>query len=124
MSVTTATTQEAKRGDNTKVVEEIEKDLPVQLEPHVTGEGEQLPGMPREYSGWDVYNNEAKKVDTELVNDWTSSLNSLLLFVSISNPRSVSTSLTTYRLPSLPLFSQRSSSKARAYWNRIQPKQC
>jgi len=37
----------------------------------------------REYSGWDVYNNEAKKVDTELVNDWRDSLNSLLLFVSV-----------------------------------------
>ena len=31
---------------------------------------------------WDVYNNEARKVDTELVNDWKESLNSLLLFVS------------------------------------------
>jgi len=30
---------------------------------------------------WDVYNNEARKVDTELVNDWRESLNSLLLFV-------------------------------------------
>jgi Family of unknown function (DUF6535) len=35
-----------------------------------------------EYTVWDVYNNEAKKVDTELVNDWKESLNSLLLFVS------------------------------------------
>ena len=31
---------------------------------------------------WDVYNNEARKVDTELVNDWRESLNGLLLFVS------------------------------------------
>jgi len=35
-----------------------------------------------EYTVWDVYNNEARKVDTELVNDWKESLNSLLLFVS------------------------------------------
>jgi hypothetical protein len=35
-----------------------------------------------EYTVWDVYNNEAKKVDRELVNDWKESLNSLLLFVS------------------------------------------
>ncbi|KIM29839.1 hypothetical protein M408DRAFT_67347, partial [Serendipita vermifera MAFF 305830] len=34
-------------------------------------------------SGWDVYNKEAKKVDTELVNDWRDSLNSLLLFAAI-----------------------------------------
>jgi tetratricopeptide (TPR) repeat protein len=44
--------------------------------------GEKPPGIPKEYSGWDVYNNEAKEVDTELVNDWRDSLNSLLLFVS------------------------------------------
>ena len=41
-----------------------------------------IPGMTKEYSGWDVYNNEAKKVDTELIRDWRESLNSLLLFVS------------------------------------------
>jgi Family of unknown function (DUF6535) len=47
------------------------------------GEGGLLPGMTKEYTAWDVYNNEARKVDTELVNDWRDSLNSLLLFVSI-----------------------------------------
>ena len=41
------------------------------------------PGLTRESSGWDVYNNEARKVDMELVRDWTGSLNFLLLFVSI-----------------------------------------
>jgi hypothetical protein len=51
----------------------------------VAGEGGRLPGMTKEYSAWDVYNNEAKKVDTELVNDWRDSLNSLLLFVSIAS---------------------------------------
>jgi Family of unknown function (DUF6535) len=55
----------------------------VEMETGAAGEGGRLPGMTREYSGWDVYNNEAKKVDTELVNDWRDSLNSLLLFVSI-----------------------------------------
>jgi hypothetical protein len=30
-----------------------------------------------------VYNNEAKKVDNELINDWRDSLNFLLVFVSI-----------------------------------------
>jgi hypothetical protein len=45
-------------------------------------EGGALPAMTKEYSGWDVYNNEAKKTDTELVKDWRESLNSLLLFVS------------------------------------------
>jgi hypothetical protein len=43
---------------------------------------ERILGMMTENSGWDVYNNEAKKVDTELVKDWTSSLNFLLIFVS------------------------------------------
>lgn len=36
---------------------------------------------------WDVYNNEARIVDRELVKDWTSSLNSLLLFVRQRSPR-------------------------------------
>lgn len=37
----------------------------------------------KENTIWDVYNNEARIVDRELVKDWESSLNSLLLFVSI-----------------------------------------
>lgn len=44
-------------------------------------EGDWVLGLMPEYSGWDVYNNEAKKVDTELVKDWTASLNFLLVFV-------------------------------------------
>jgi len=47
-----------------------------------TETGERILGMVKEYTAWDVYNNEARKVDTELVNDWKDSLNSLLLFVS------------------------------------------
>jgi len=46
------------------------------------GEGDRVLGLTTEYSGWDVYNNEARKVDRELVKDWTASLNFLLLFVS------------------------------------------
>jgi hypothetical protein len=57
----------------------------VEIGTGVVGEGGRLPGMTKEYSAWDVYNNEARKVDTELVNDWRDSLNSLLLFVSISS---------------------------------------
>lgn len=38
-----------------------------------------------EANAWDVYNNEARKVDNELVKDWTASLNSLLVFVSLHN---------------------------------------
>lgn len=46
---------------------------------------EHIPGTTRlESTVWDVYNNEARKVDTELVKDWTSSLNFLLIFVSQS----------------------------------------
>jgi hypothetical protein len=33
-------------------------------------------------SVWEVYNDEARKVDSELVKDWTASLNFLLVFVS------------------------------------------
>jgi hypothetical protein len=44
---------------------------------------ERIPGMVREYTVWDVYNNEARKVDNELVKDWTASLNFLLVFVSV-----------------------------------------
>jgi hypothetical protein len=40
-------------------------------------------GMVKESSVWDVYNNEARKVDNELVKDWTASLNFLLVFVSV-----------------------------------------
>jgi hypothetical protein len=47
------------------------------------GEGDRILGLTTEYSGWDVYNNEARKVDRELVKDWTASLNFLLLFVSV-----------------------------------------
>ncbi|KIM20065.1 hypothetical protein M408DRAFT_79231, partial [Serendipita vermifera MAFF 305830] len=46
-------------------------------------EAEPLTRVAKERSAWDVYNNEAKKVDTELVNDWRASLNSLLLFAAI-----------------------------------------
>ena len=59
------------------------------LDQHETGAGAHLnladgiPGLAHESSGWDVYNNEARKVDVELVRDWTGSLNFLLLFVSI-----------------------------------------
>jgi hypothetical protein len=45
-------------------------------------EPDHIPGFIKEFTAWDVYNNEARKVDNELVKDWTSSLNSLLLFVS------------------------------------------
>jgi hypothetical protein len=45
-------------------------------------ERDHIPGIIKEFTAWDVYNNEARKVDNELVKDWTSSLNSLLLFVS------------------------------------------
>jgi hypothetical protein len=55
----------------------------IELDVGMASKGDRLSGIPKEYSGWDVYNNEAKKVDIELVNDWRDSLNSLLLFVSI-----------------------------------------
>lgn len=58
---------------------EVEVDARV---PAVT-EADRIPEFVKEYSGWDVYNNEARKVDTELVKDWTASLNFLLLFVSL-----------------------------------------
>lgn len=38
-------------------------------------------GFTPENTIWDVYNNEARVIDTELVKDWTSSLNFLLVFV-------------------------------------------
>ncbi|KIM23507.1 hypothetical protein M408DRAFT_262720 [Serendipita vermifera MAFF 305830] len=39
--------------------------------------------LQREATVWDVYNNEAKKVDDELVKDWRDNLSSLLLFAAI-----------------------------------------
>jgi Family of unknown function (DUF6535) len=50
--------------------------------PEMISEGDRILGMTKENSGWDVYNNEARKVDMELVKDWTTSLNFLLIFVS------------------------------------------
>jgi len=46
-------------------------------------EGEYSPGLVNEFTAWDVYNNEAKKVDDELIKDWTVSLKFLLVFVSL-----------------------------------------
>ncbi|PVF95534.1 hypothetical protein CPB86DRAFT_710945 [Serendipita vermifera] len=37
----------------------------------------------KENTVWDVYNNEARKVDIELVKDWSENLNSLLVFAAI-----------------------------------------
>jgi len=45
-------------------------------------EGGRPPGFTRESRWWDIYNNEAEKVDKELIKDWRESLNGLLLFVS------------------------------------------
>jgi hypothetical protein len=56
-------------------------------ENHAAGSGRQddgVIGLEKEYSGWDVYNNKAEEVDTELVKDWTANLNFLLLMVSAS----------------------------------------
>jgi hypothetical protein len=61
----------------------LKKPPAVEWDVSMASEGERPLGISKEHSGWDVYNNEAKKVDTELVNDWRGSLNSLLLFVSI-----------------------------------------
>jgi len=49
-------------------------------------DGEYFPGIVKETTAWDIYNNEARKVDRELVNDWTTSLNFLLVFVSACPP--------------------------------------
>jgi hypothetical protein len=49
---------------------------------HVDLNGEYIHGMVKENTAWDIYNNEARKVDNELVKDWTASLNFLLVFVS------------------------------------------
>jgi Family of unknown function (DUF6535) len=46
------------------------------------GQEGRIIGMTAEHTAWDVYNNEARKVDTEFVKDWRENLNSLLLFVS------------------------------------------
>jgi Family of unknown function (DUF6535) len=48
----------------------------------VGGQEGRVIGMTAEHTAWDIYNNEARKVDTEFVKDWRENLNSLLLFVS------------------------------------------
>jgi hypothetical protein len=44
---------------------------------------ERIHGMVKKSTVWDIYNNEAREVDNELVKDWTASLNLLLVFVSL-----------------------------------------
>lgn len=59
------------------------EDSPLEDRPLNAGiDGEFFHGTLKENSAWDIYNNEARKVDNELVKDWTSSLNFLLVFVS------------------------------------------
>jgi len=50
--------------------------------PYAMDEGDRLLGGVIEYSEWDTYNNEARKVDRGLVTDWENTLNTLLVFVS------------------------------------------
>jgi Family of unknown function (DUF6535) len=57
-------------------------ELAQEYAPEMISEGDRILGITKENSGWDVYNNEARKVDMELVKDWTTSLNFLLIFVS------------------------------------------
>jgi len=113
---------------NEKITWEPDKpSIPVEGEPKPIGakiepmlsEVPEFPGVVRESSGWNVYNNEAKKADIEMVKDWNASLNFLLLFVGRS-----------YKLCFLhnkhfrplfsPQFSLPSSSTARSYFSRIQ----
>jgi hypothetical protein len=47
---------------------------------------EYFSGIVKETTAWDIYNNEARKIDRELVKDWTTSLNFLLVFVSACPP--------------------------------------
>jgi phage terminase large subunit-like protein len=50
-------------------------------------EGGRRSGFTKESRWWDIYNNEAEKVDQELIKDWRESLNGLLLFVSRGSKR-------------------------------------
>lgn len=61
------------------------------------------PASFKETTAWDVYNNEARKVDAELVKDWNASLKSLLLFVSHSVIASIT--LIPYQAATQPTLS-------------------
>ena len=54
---------------------------------NISEQGRATTGIVKENTVWDVYNNEARKVDIELVKDWRESLNFLLVFVSIVTMR-------------------------------------
>lgn len=54
---------------------------------NIVFEGDHFPRLVKETTTWEIYNNEARKVDNELVKDWTATLNFLLLFVSDSSSR-------------------------------------
>jgi Family of unknown function (DUF6535) len=49
-------------------------------------DGEYIYGMQKENTAWDIYNKEPRKVDNELVKDWNTSLNFLLVFCELSHP--------------------------------------
>lgn len=82
--MSTETTQKSRKDEDVWIVDGVKRGTLIDLEGPMDGDRGRPHEMPREYSGWDVYNNETKKVDMELVSDWRDSLNSLLLFVSIN----------------------------------------
>ncbi|KIM27204.1 hypothetical protein M408DRAFT_71641, partial [Serendipita vermifera MAFF 305830] len=83
--------------DKKPKADKVPKEVVVEVEPTESDDGqnpEEYPveGAPQDESlvttiqettAWDIYNNESKKVDRELVKDWTDSLNSLLVFAAI-----------------------------------------
>jgi Family of unknown function (DUF6535) len=83
--------------------------------------GEYIPGMVKESTVWDVYNNEARKVDNELVKDWTASLNFLLVFVSPLSLVAIKYSV-LHRRQFSPPYSLHLLSRARRCWNRTRRK--
>jgi hypothetical protein len=59
--------------------------VPAPFKPPAIHDHRKTAVSPNESSIWEVYINEAVVVDNELVKDWTSSLNFLLVFVSLQH---------------------------------------
>lgn len=72
------------RGDKNQTPQKIGVDgVPIILPCQQAHHPSSFPFLTTESTIWDVYNNEAKILDTELIKDWTSSLNFLLVFSGV-----------------------------------------
>jgi hypothetical protein len=75
-------------------------------------------------SVWEIYNYHAEKVESEVVKDWSDSLNTLLVFVSLLIPHRAPCPLTPLcRRVYIRRYLRRSLPKVSNYFKKIRPMQ-